>query len=78
MQYINEERRKLWESLSKYGHKLNYKRPNDYRRYNLYLIDGLVKIECNHGFTEYLTIDSTLYIWLEAGNTPTKERKVKA
>ena len=68
----------LWRTLSKDGHKLNYKRPNDYRRYNLYLIDGLVKIECNHGMTEWLTIDSTLYLWLNAGDTPTKSPKLNA
>lgn len=67
---IQDERANLWKRLEKHKKVLNYKRQNDYRRYNLYLEDGLVKIEPNHGHTEFQTIDSTLYIWLESGDTP--------
>lgn len=55
----------IWERLEKYGHIKNFKRKDDPRRFNAYLNDGLVKIECNHGFSAILTIDTFLYLFME-------------
>lgn len=61
----NQERDRLWKSLERYGHKLNYRRPRDAAKYNLYLENGFIRIENKNGSNEILTIDSTLYFWLE-------------
>lgn len=54
----------IWERLSKYGHIKNFKRKDDPRRFNAYLQDGLVKVECNHGVTMCLTIDTFLELFM--------------
>lgn len=55
----------LWEKLEKYGCIKNFQRKNDPRRFNAYLNNGLIKIECNHGITQIVTIDTFLYLFME-------------
>ncbi len=57
----------IWKRLEKYGHIKNLKRDGDYRRFNVYLEDGMIRIECNHrdiSDPDYLTIDSFLYLFM--------------
>ncbi len=55
----------IWERLERYGHIKNFKRKDDPRRFNAYLNNGLIKIECNHGITATVTIDTFLYLFME-------------
>lgn len=54
-----------WERLERYGHIKNFKRKDDPRRFNAYLENGLIRIECNHGPGAIMTIDSFLYLFME-------------
>lgn len=59
------ERGKLWERLEKHKCVQRYKRPNDDKIYNIFLVDGLIKLECRTLANQIMTIDSFLYLWLE-------------
>lgn len=61
----NKERNKLWKKLEKSGAVINYQRPNDPHKYDVYLQDGLITLVKENNTTEKLTIDSFLYLWLE-------------
>lgn len=54
-----------WEKLEKNGQIFNFTRKNDTRRYIAQLINGAIKVECNRGRTQYMTIDTFLYLFLE-------------
>ena len=55
----------IWERLEKYGHIKGLKRKNDPRRFDVYLEDGLIKIECKKGINATVTIDTFLYLFME-------------
>ena len=62
----NKERDRIWKKLEKSGAIIDYKRPKDNRKYNVYLRSGLILVSNGDNTTiELLTIDSFLYLWLE-------------
>lgn len=61
---FNKEREKLWKKLEKSGAVIDYQKPNNSRKYDIYLQNGLIVLKNGHT-TEALTIDSFLYLWLE-------------
>lgn len=60
-----KERERLWKKLEKSGAVIDYQRPNDPRKYNIHLRNGLIVLVKDDNTTEELTIDSFLYLWLE-------------
>ena len=54
-----------WKELKKHGYIKNFKRKDDPRRFNAYLKDGLIYLECNHGISATVTIDIFLYSFME-------------
>lgn len=63
---FNKERERLWTKLEKSGAVIDYKRPNDAKKYDIHLRDGLIVIVNEDNTTTELTIDSFLYLWLES------------
>lgn len=54
----------LWERLEKYGHIKRLKREGDPRNFDVYLDNGLIKIECKKGINMTVTIDTFLYLFM--------------
>lgn len=55
----------IWERLKRYGHIKGLKRKDDPRRFDAYLNNGLIKIECKKGINMTVTIDTFLYLFME-------------
>ena len=55
----------IWERLEKYGHIKGMKRKEDPRRFDVFLENGLVKIQCKKGINATVTIDTFLYLFME-------------
>ena len=53
------------ERLERYGHIKGLKRKDDPRRFDAYLDDGLIRIECKRGVNAVVTIDTFLYLFME-------------
>lgn len=54
----------LWERLEKYGHIYNLKRKDDPRNFEVYLEDGLIRINCKKGVEMKVTIDTFLHLFM--------------
>lgn len=56
----------IWERLERYGHIKNLKRKNDVKNYDVFLENGLIRIDCRKTKTsQTITIDSFLYLFME-------------
>lgn len=54
----------IWERLLKYGHIKKLKRKDDPNNYNVYLENGLIRIECKQREDYQVTIDTFLHLFM--------------